>query len=519
MTSRNCRNGTQRAGVRKLIFFPVSDIIYSKQVCILGNDRFKIFCGACRRRRRWVHNTVSRQLVVVFTHTSHNQHLPTIHHNHIHATVYSVPLAIEYHHSKKSMSSSYSSGTPRNNNRRMTLSTLPTNNHSTTNHRPVEKAPPHHDTAKASSSSSSHWRLPPKGRQSMIPRVGGGGRENIPGTPSGGSSSSHARTGTTSTPSSSMLPTNRRRSVGGGGSSSSSSSSSNNNNNNNNHGSSSSLRRQSMIPPSNSSGSSVSSVSSVGPKADPRPINDRNYQHQCMKDLLSFLQETGYEYPISIKTLSRPSAKDFTNMTTFLLRQVDKDFQRGGMKFEDEVSLNFKCLGYPYPISKTALVAAGTPHTWPSLLAALTWLMHQLQCQRADLLQQRNELELGDDDTRNDFSSIVDLETQTDKAFFQYMGRAYSAFMQGDAAALEALETAFMQRFERDDAFLAQAVERVTDLNASIVERIHEIAQRCEEYVYLCGVCVRACVVAIDGTFRSMERTCVCVYSVLFVCI
>ncbi len=297
----------------------------------------------------------------------------------------------------------------------------------------------------------------------MIPRVG---RENVPGTPSGGISSTRPGT-TTSTPSA-MLHTNRRRSVGGSDHHHHSSSSS--------HGSSSSMRRQSMIPPSNSSGSSVSSVSSIGQKADPRPINDRSYQHQCMKDLLAFLQETGYEYPISIKTLSRPSAKDFTNMTTFLLRQVDKDFQRGGMKFEDEVSLNFKCLGYPYPISKTALVAAGTPHTWPSLLAALTWLMHQLQCKSADI--QRNELE---NDTMNDFSSIVDLETQTDQAFFQYMGRAYSAFMKGDAEALEALETAFMQRFERDDAFLAQAVERVTDLNASIVERIHEIAQRCEE--------------------------------------
>jgi kinetochore protein NDC80 len=235
-----------------------------------------------------------------------------------------------------------------------------------------------------------------------------------------------------------------------------------------------------MIPPSNGGGggasSSGSSVASVGQKADPRPINDRAYQQQCMKDLLTFLQEMGYEYPISIKTLSRPSAKDFTNMTTFLLRQVDKDFQRGGMKFEDEVSLNFKCLGYPFPISKTALVAAGTPHTWPSLLAALTWLMHQLRCKSAD--EQRNELE---NDTMKDFSSIVDLEIQTDKAFFQYMGQSYSAFMKGDAEALEALETAFMQRFERDDAFLAQAVERVTDLNASIVQRINEIAQRCEE--------------------------------------
>lgn len=225
-------------------------------------------------------------------------------------------------------------------------------------------------------------------------------------------------------------------------------------------------RRQSLLPPS--------SGGSVGQRADPRPILDKAFQHQCIKELLSFLQELGYEYPVSTKSLSRPSAKDFTNMTTFLLRQVDKDFQRGGMKFEDEVALNFKCMGYPYPISKTALVAAGTPHTWPSLLAALNWLIHQIQCKSAD------QCELESDATK-DFSSIADLETQTDKAFFLYMGQAYSAFMQGDASSLENLETAFMQRFERDDAFLAQAVERVTDLNASIVERMNDVAQQCEE--------------------------------------
>ena len=355
---------------------------------------------------------------------------------------------------------SYATMTPRN-NRRMTLSTLPPN----AGLRPVAAVDPTTQKPKNEMAAKTNMRLPPKGRQSMIPRVG---RENlnVPSTPgnrpAGTSTATPSGTGTTAAAAAST--TNRRRSVGGSDNSS---------------GMSSSMRRQSMIPPANNGGSG-SSVSSVGQKADPRPISDRAFQHQCMKDLLSFLQETGYEYPISIKTLSRPSAKDFTNMTTFLLRQVDKDFQRGMMKFEDEVSLNFKCMGYPYPISKTALVAAGTPHTWPQLLAALTWLMHQLQCKSADI--QRNELE---NDTMRDFSSIVDLETQTDKAFFQYMGQAYSAFMKGDGEALEALETAFMQRFERDDAFLAQAVERVTDLNASIVERINEIAQRSEEYVLL----------------------------------
>ena len=41
---------------------------------------------------------------------------------------------------------------------------------------------------------------------------------------------------------------------------------------------------------------------------------------------------------------------------------------------------------YPFSISKTALVAVGSPHTWPSLLASLIWLV--------DLLSVRMRLEV-----------------------------------------------------------------------------------------------------------------------------
>jgi SMC interacting uncharacterized protein involved in chromosome segregation len=38
----------------------------------------------------------------------------------------------------------------------------------------------------------------------------------------------------------------------------------------------------------------------------------------------------------------------------------------------------FKKLKYPFQISKTALVAVGSPHTWPTLLGALVWLAELL---------------------------------------------------------------------------------------------------------------------------------------------
>ena len=46
-----------------------------------------------------------------------------------------------------------------------------------------------------------------------------------------------------------------------------------------------------------------------------------------------------------------------------------------GSKTEDDVPTVFKQLRYPFQISKSALYAVGSPHTWPSLLTALTWLV------------------------------------------------------------------------------------------------------------------------------------------------
>ena len=38
----------------------------------------------------------------------------------------------------------------------------------------------------------------------------------------------------------------------------------------------------------------------------------------------------------------------------------------------------FKAFQYPHSISKTSLSAVGSPHAWPQLLGALTWLVELL---------------------------------------------------------------------------------------------------------------------------------------------
>jgi len=297
------------------------------------------------------------------------------------------------------------------------------NNNSSSNHRRQSVDPSSHDDGSSYNHAPPKSR-PPRGRASMIPRVG---RENlVPPTPPSVVQDPKRRVST-------AMSSGRRRSGMGG------------------------ERRQSIMPPGTPA------------IADPRPISNKAYQQECIKELFSFLQKSGYEHPISHKSLSRPSGKDFSNIVTFMLRRVDPSFQDGTLKMEDEIAMNFKAMGYPFAVSKTALVAAGSPHTWPTLLAALTWLMKQVQCVEY-LIPNEEENRSGE------FDSVEELESKTDRFFFSYLSASYTAFLKGDEKLREELEMGLADRLEGDDNILMQDIEQMTDQNAAIVEKMNNLS-------------------------------------------
>ena len=217
------------------------------------------------------------------------------------------------------------------------------------------------------------------------------------------------------------------------------------------------MGRKSVIPPG------------APAMVDPRPVSNKAYQQECIKELFSFLQKSGYEHPISHKSLSRPSGRDFSNIVTFMLRRIDPTFQDGTLKMEDEVAMNFKAMGYPFAVSKTALVAAGSPHTWPTLLAALTWLMKRVQCMEC-LVPNEEE------NRSKEFDSVEELEGKTDRYFFTYLSASYTAFLKGDEKLREELEMGLADRLEGDDNILIQDIEQMTDQNAAIVEKMNSLS-------------------------------------------
>lgn len=108
-----------------------------------------------------------------------------------------------------------------------------------------------------------------------------------------------------------------------------------------------------------------------------RSAQDPEFKNAAMKTLLQYLTSHGYSHPLTPKSIQKPSVKDFSNIVIFLFRQVDRHISMKG-KFEDDVVSIFKQLKYQHNISKQNLAAPGTPHTWPTLLATLHWLVDLL---------------------------------------------------------------------------------------------------------------------------------------------
>lgn len=53
---------------------------------------------------------------------------------------------------------------------------------------------------------------------------------------------------------------------------------------------------------------------------------DKSYLNESLHKMADYLSTHGYEQPINLKTLSRPSGRDFKNIMGFLFRQIDNSY-------------------------------------------------------------------------------------------------------------------------------------------------------------------------------------------------
>uniref|UniRef100_A0A8C3TIT8 Kinetochore protein NDC80 n=1 Tax=Chelydra serpentina TaxID=8475 RepID=A0A8C3TIT8_CHESE len=156
---------------------------------------------------------------------------------------------------------------------------------------------------------------------------------------------------------------------------------------------------------------------------DPRPLHDKAFIQQCIRQLCEFLVENGYAHNVSMKSLQSPSVKDFLKIFTFIYG-ILCPYELPDSKFEEEIPRIFKELGYPFALSKSSMYTVGAPHTWPQIVAALVWL---IDCVKLYSATREN--------TPFDEGQTWEGETEDGivhhKLFMDYTVKCYEHFMKG----------------------------------------------------------------------------------------
>ncbi|XP_012737790.1 kinetochore protein NDC80 homolog [Fundulus heteroclitus] len=172
--------------------------------------------------------------------------------------------------------------------------------------------------------------------------------------------------------------------------------------------------------------SSVISAFGVPEKMkDTRPLHDKSFVQQCIRQLHEFLTETGFPGMLSSKSLQSPSTKEFVKMFEFIYRQLDPTFEMPDSKVEEEIPAMLKALRYPFVLSKCSMYSVGAPHTWPQALGALMWLIDNVKINSCFSKQELFSEAWEDADNTEEGAEY-------NKFFHDYTAEAYSKFMQGE---------------------------------------------------------------------------------------
>uniref|UniRef100_A0A8C8RC50 Kinetochore protein NDC80 n=1 Tax=Pelusios castaneus TaxID=367368 RepID=A0A8C8RC50_9SAUR len=185
---------------------------------------------------------------------------------------------------------------------------------------------------------------------------------------------------------------------------------------------------------------------------DPRPLQDKAYIQQCLRQLCEFLEEKGYAQNVSVKSLQTPSTKDFFRIFAFIYGFLCPSYELPDSKIEEEILKVFKELGYPFPLSKSSMYTVGAPHVWPQISAALVWLIDCIKvCSRLlNVWFKRSK------------PRIVHLQLLT-----EYTEKCYDHFMNG-GDSFEELDEELQAKLSKCDALRVKLKIHNSATNSSI---------------------------------------------------
>lgn len=319
-------------------------------------------------------------------------------------------------------------------------------------------------------------------------------------------------------------------------------------------------------PPSSSIPNSANSYSISGPSMAPSSthttdmtlevppsIHDKAYFNSCIKTLVTYLHTHGFYNSTntsgnhwhthlssskgqnppsstaqknSTKDQPCPSSKEFINIVTFLFRKWDPTFLNPSsssssssttamVKVEEEIHFTFKILGYPHNISKTTLAAAGSSHTWPTLVQALAWFVQLLEyfeygreleleeehmdqedeeswlqdlCKRCSFTHESEEMMLSmTEERKKEILSIQEclmdaLHNQAMVAFHKFTRKGYPLFLLERDDEVDKLEISiFLDKVEQGNMKIEKMMEDLVQWNSTLIEGIQKVEQSVQE--------------------------------------
>jgi len=154
----------------------------------------------------------------------------------------------------------------------------------------------------------------------------------------------------------------------------------------------------------------------------------------------------------------------------FLFRHIDSSSLKSFGRLDEEVVALYKRLRYPFQISKSNLSAVGSPHTWPAILAAITWLVKLISY--AALAEQEEEEEAN---ANANVSNGGGNDMRADTEFFNYVSKSYRLFMAGDDDACQAVDEEQVGEVEDRANMVRQDIAHLEGSNAALREEIGRI--------------------------------------------
>ncbi|KAL5220463.1 hypothetical protein ABZP36_025176 [Zizania latifolia] len=176
----------------------------------------------------------------------------------------------------------------------------------------------------------------------------------------------------------------------------------------------------------------------VAPSAN---FSDRSFQAAALRIVNAYLAPAVNLRP------PLPAARDILAAFRLLLERLHFSHQAA---FEDDLLLLLRLLGCPYKLTRSALKAPGTPHSWPPLLSVLYWLT---------LLARVNE--------NVDASPSPSAATSND--LMLYITNNYSLFISGDDDGVASLDEEYFSK-ARAHAEAANEAVQALDKEAQDLE-------------------------------------------------